>query len=298
MITVFGRAIRPSSLTRFVLLAALAVGLMILDHRGNHLARIRDALSVLAIPVHFVASLPPRIGGAVFDFFTTSTTLREHNTVLQTERQQLLAKLQQFDALEAENNRLRAMLGSATRVADKALAADLIEVSSEPFTRHIVLSRGERDGVYLRQPVIDAYGIMGQITQVGPLTSRATLITDPGHAIPVLVSRNGLRAIVFGTGAADRVKIPYLTATADIREGDVLISSGMGGIFPPDYPVAKIEQIVNDPNEPFLDIGARPAARLNHSKQVLLIWPGRLTPTPPPAAKEPKKDARKEAKKK
>jgi rod shape-determining protein MreC len=179
-----------------------------------------------------------------------------------------------LEALEAENKRLRDLLGSAARVADRAVVAELVEVSLEPFTRKIVVAKGSRDSVYLGQPVIDAYGIIGQVTEVGPYASKATLITDPGHAIPVLVNRNGLRTIVFGTGAPDRVNVPYLTATADIREGDLLVSSGMGGRFPPGYPVAQVTAVVKDPNEAFLKISAKPMARLNYGKEVLLIWPG------------------------
>ena len=166
------------------------------------------------------------------------------------------------------------MLGSAAQVADKALAAELVEVSSEPFTRKIVVAKGSRDGVYVGQSVIDAHGIMGQVTQVASEVSRVTLITDAGHAIPVLDNRSGLRMLVFGTGDPDTLKVPYLTSASDIKEGDLLVSSGMGGTFPPGYPVAQVIKIVNDPNEAFLAISATPAAQLNHGKQVMLIWRG------------------------
>jgi rod shape-determining protein MreC len=267
---------------------------MILDHRGHHLEKIRSGLTFLTYPIHYVAGLPARVGGAIVDFFTGERALREVNESLRHERLMLLGKLQQFETLEQENNRLRLMFGSSVRVADKALTADLTEVSAEPFTRTIMLARGSQDGVYVGQPVIDAYGIIGQITRVTGFSSRATLLTDPGHAIPVLVNRNGLRALVFGTGAADTLKVPYLTAAADIKPGDLLVSSGMGGTFPPGYPVAQVLKIVNDPDEAFLEITAKPAAQINHSKQVLLIWPGQLTPAPPPKPAAPK-DAKKGA---
>jgi len=275
MINVFGRSIgAPSNLTRLVLLSVLSAALMILDHRGHHLEKIRAGLNVLAYPILLIAEAPAYVGRAVGDFFITRSTLRADNEKLLAERQTLLARLQQFDALEEENIRLRRMLGSAEQVADKALAAELIEVSSEPFTRKVVIARGSRDGVYLGQPVIDAHGIMGQVTQVAGDFSRVTLITDAGHAIPVLDNRSGLRTIVFGTGDPDVLKVPYLTASAEIKQGDLLVSSGMGGTFPPGYPVAHVVKIVNDPNEPFLTIRAKPAALLNHGKQVLLIWRG------------------------
>lgn len=275
MITVFGKPLRgPSNLTRLVLFVALSAGMMVLDHRGQHLEQTRSMLRVLLYPVQLIASVPAAMYSGLTDVFAFGSSLRNDNDQLKTERLQLLARLQQFEAIEAENERLRALLGSASRVADRALAAELLEVSLEPFTRRIIVSRGMRDGVTVGQPVIDAHGIMGQITDVTLHMSTATLITDPGHAIPVLVNRSGLRAIVTGTGDQDTVKIPYLTAVADIKEGDLLVSSGMGGTFPAGYPVAEVIRIVSDPNEAFLDITARPAARLNHSKQVLLVWPG------------------------
>ncbi len=275
MINVFGRSVgAPSNLTRLILLSALSVALMILDHRGHHLEKIRAGLNVLAYPIQLIAAAPAYVGGGIADFFTTRGTLRQDNEKLLAERQVLNAKVQQFDALEEENARLRRMLGSAAQVADKAIAAELIEVSSEPFTRKIVVAKGGRDGVYVGQSVIDAHGIMGQVTQVASQVSRVTLITDAGHAIPVLDNRSGLRMLVFGTGDPDTLKVPYLTSASDIKEGDLLVSSGMGGTFPPGYPVAQVSRIVNDPNEAFLAITVKPAAQLNHGKQVMLIWRG------------------------
>ena len=275
MIHVFGRSVgAPSNLTRLILLSALSVALMMLDHRGHHLEKIRAGLNVLAYPIQLIAAAPAYVGGGIADFLTTRGTLRQDNEKLLAERQVLNAKVQQFDALEEENARLRRMLGSAAQVADKAIAAELIEVSSEPFTRKIVVAKGSRDGVYVGQSVIDAHGIMGQVTQVASQVSRVTLITDAGHAIPVLDNRSGLRMLVFGTGDPDTLKVPYLTSASDIEEGDLLVSSGMGGTFPPGYPVAQVSKIVNDPNEAFLAISATPAAQLNHGKQVMLIWRG------------------------
>jgi len=280
MITVFGKPLRgPSPLTRLVLLGLLSAALMMFDHRGQELDRIRAGLMVILYPVQVVAGVPVALYHGLIDLFTTDKDLKEQNERLEAERTQLLVQLQQLDALEAENTRLRAMLGAASRVADRALAAELVEVSTEPFSRRILVRRGAQDKVYIGQPVIDAHGIVGQVTQVASHLSTVTLITDPSHAIPVLDNRSGLRAVVFGSGDQDNLNIPYLSAVADIKEGDLLVSSGMGGVFPAGYPVAVVTKIENDPSESFLQVRARPAAQLNHGKQVLLIWPGQAATT-------------------
>lgn len=269
----------PSNLTRFVLLALLSVSLMLLDARGHHLQKIRAGLTVLFVPIQIVAAIPVRVGGSVIDFIRGDESLRKEAARLRSEQPILLARLQKYEAIEAENAHLRQLLGTSALVADRAVVAELLEVASEPYRHAVVIAKGAKDGLYLGQPVIDTYGIRGQVSEVGILQSTAILITDPSHAIPVQVNRNGLRAIAFGTGTADSVSIRYLTASADIKEGDLLVSSGIGGGFPFGYPVAKVKKIVNDPNESFLDISATPLARLSHNKEVLLIWPAK-TSTP------------------
>ena len=177
-----------------------------------------------------------------------------------------------LQALERENEALRHLLDAAEKVQDKVLMAELIEVSLDPYTHKILVDRGLRDGTHIGQPVFDPTGVMGQVTQVMPFTSAVTLITDPGHAIPVQVRRNGLRAVAFGTGNSDRMRISYLSQVADIRVGDVLLSSGLGGRFPTGYPVAKVLSVENDPGEAFLHIEAQPTAKIDRSSQVLLVW--------------------------
>jgi rod shape-determining protein MreC len=276
MLLISGWQIRaPSNLTRFVLLALLSVSLMLLDARGHHLQKIRAGLTVLFAPIQMVAAIPIRVGGAVIDFIHGDETLRAEAERLRSEQPILLARLQKFEAIEAENAHLRQLLGTSALVAERSVVAELLEVASEPFRRTVVIAKGVKDGLYLGQPVIDAYGIRGQVSEVGVLQSTAILITDPGHAIPVQVNRNGLRAIAFGTGAPDTVSIRYLTASSDIKPGDLLVSSGIGGGFPFGYPVAKVKKIVNDPNESFLDITATPVAQLSHNREVMLIWPAK-----------------------
>ncbi|HEY8554706.1 MAG TPA: rod shape-determining protein MreC [Burkholderiales bacterium] len=274
MLTVFGKPLRgPTPLTRLVLLALLSAALMMLDHRTQQLERVRAALMVILYPVQLVASVPVGVYNVLIDVLTTDEAVQAENERLKAERQQLLARLQQFEALEAENERLRAMLGAGARVAVRAVVAELAGVSLEPFSRRLLIRRGSRDGVYVGQPVIDAYGVVGQVTHVAPHVSTVTLITDPSHAIPVIDNRSGLRAMVFGSGEQDTLNVPYLSGIADIKEGDLLVTSGMGGVYPAGYPVAVVTSVEDNPSEGFLIVRARPAAQLNHGKQVLLIWP-------------------------
>lgn len=274
----------PPPLTRLVLLAALSAALMMLDHRGQQLERVRAALMVAVYPIQVVAGAPVALYHGVLEAFTSEHALREKNARLEAERLHLAARLQQLEALGAENERLRALLGAASRVADRVLVAELMAVSLEPFSRQLLIRRGSRDGVYVGQPVVDAHGVVGQVTEVAPLSSTVTLITDPSHAIPVIDNRSGLRAMVFGSGDQENLTVPYLSGLADIEVGDALVTSGMGGVFPPGYPVAVVTEVKNDPQESFLLVQARPSARLNHGKQVLLIWPARAT-APAPGVK-------------
>jgi len=245
---------------------------MIVDFRSNYLQHIRSALGTVMTPLHFVATFPQELADRVNIWFISSEGLRDEHEVLRSEYVHLKSRLQKLQALERENEALRHLLDAAEKVQDKVLMAELIEVSLDPYTHKILVDRGLRDGTHVGQPVFDPTGVMGQVTQVMPFTSAVTLITDPGHAIPVQVQRNGLRAVAFGTGNSDRLRVSYLNQIADIRVGDVLLSSGLGGRFPTGYPVAKVISVDNDPGEAFLHIEAAPTAKIDRSSQVLLVW--------------------------
>jgi len=294
MLQIAGFQLRaPSNLVRFIAYALLSIVLMYLDARGQHLQRFRAGLTTLFTPIQWIATVPTRVGGWAVDFMRGDEALHKELERFRSEQPILLARMQKYEAIEAENEHLRELLGASALVADKAMSAELLEVTSEPFRRTLIVARGEKDGLHIGQPVIDTYGIRGQVSEVGITQSKVILITDPGHAIPVQVNRNGLLAIAFGTGSSDTVSIRYLTASSDIKENDLLVSSGIGGHFPFGYPVAIVSKIVNNPHEAFLDIEAKPVAQLAHNKEVLLIWPNRAA-TPParkPAPKTPAKPA-------
>ena len=255
------------------MLVSLSVVLMVMDHKYKSLESVRDALSVLVYPIQLAVELP----GSVSDWFSESLAtrrkLQEENASLRTQQFMQKAQMQKLAALEAENIRLRELLDSSFEIGEKVLIAELMSVNLDPYQHQVVINKGELHDVFPGQPLLDADGVMGQIVHAGPYSSTAILITDTAHAIPVQVNRNGLRSIALGSGDIDRLELPYIPNSADIRPGDLLITSGLGGHFPPGYPVATVIAVQNDPGNAFARVIATPLAHLNRSREVLLIWP-------------------------
>lgn len=246
---------------------------MNVDHRESHLESVRSVLSTLVYPIQYVVNLPVKTGRWISESFVTHKILLEENQRLRQERLLLNSRLQRFSVLQEENRRLRELLESSMKLSEKVLVAELVSVELEPFSRQIVLNKGQNDGVYDGQPVVDSGGIMGQIIHVGPFSSTALLITDPNHALPVQVNRNGVRAIAVGTGQDDRLLLEHLPTNSDIKEGDLVVSSGLGRRFPRGYPVGTVTEVNLEPGEPFANIVVRPSASMNKSMEVLLVWP-------------------------
>ncbi|HED14948.1 MAG TPA: rod shape-determining protein MreC [Gammaproteobacteria bacterium] len=253
-------------------LVSLAVILMLVDRNSHYLGYLRSALMVVAAPVQRAAALPSRLGQWGMSWLQTESSLRQKYQRVVLENNRLRARLQRFNALEKENIRLSRLLGVSRKLDEKVQLAELIKVSLEPYTHQVLINRGVLDGAYIGQSVVSKNGVIGQITTTTLKTSAVTLLTDPNHAIPVQVLRTGLRTIVYGEGVDDQVKIPYLPRQADIRIGDTLVTSGLGGRFPGGYPVARVNRIVKDPNAPFLLVYARPSANLDYLREVLLVW--------------------------
>ena len=245
---------------------------MTVDHRQHHLDSIRSGLSTLIYPLEYLVNVPVAVGTWASETLSSRTHLLDENARLRAEQLRLQARLQQFEALEAENARLRRLLHSSGKVRKHVLIGELLAVDHDPFKRQILINKGTRDGVFEGQPIIDAQGIMGQIVHTSPFTSTAMLITDPNHAIPVQFNRNGLRAIALGTGSANRLEVPNLPNNADVQVGDLLITSGLGRRFPPGYPVARVVSVDKDPSQPYARVLAEPTARLERSREVLLVW--------------------------
>lgn len=250
-----------------------SVVLMTVDHRQQTLDTVRAGLSMLMYPIQLLIDLPSTAGDWLEESFSTRRGLQEENARLRAQNLLVQARLQKSDALEAENRRLRELLDSSSKAGDRVLIAELMSVDFDPYQHQVLLNKGERDAVFVGQPVLDAYGVMGQIIRVTPFTATAILITDPAHAIPVQVNRNGVRGILVGTGSLAEVSLPHLTNSADIRVGDLLVTSGLGGRFPPGYPVAEVTMVDINSGHDFAQINARPLSHLDRSREVLLVWP-------------------------
>jgi len=261
----------PALGLRLLLLAALSLILLVVDHRQHHLDAVRKAIGATVYPLRVVVDAPVSTWRWLRENTAARNELLLEMSRLNAERLLTHARLQRFTALESENARLRAMLDATSKVRDQVQVAEIMSVSANPFRHILVINKGSRDGVFNGQAMIDADGVVGQVIEAGLLSSNGVLISDPDHALPVEVNRNGLRTIAVGTGDFDRLELPFLPNNADIDRGDLLVTSGLGGAFPPGYPVAVVDSVTRIPQGPFADVTARPAARLNQVREIMLI---------------------------
>lgn len=259
---------------RFLLLAGLSILLLVIDNRENYLDNLRKAIGASVHPLRVVVDAPISTWRWITDTTTSRNELQLENSRLKAERLLTQARLQKYAALEAENARLRALLEATPHGSERIRVSEIMSVSANPFRHVIVVDKGSRDGVFDGQAMVDASGVVGQVIDVGLLSSQGILISDPDHALPVEVNRNGLRTIAVGSGDVARLELPFLPNNADIEEGDLLVTSGLGGAFPAGYPVAVVETVRRDPQEPFASVTATPSAALNQVREVMLIWPG------------------------
>ncbi len=263
---------------RLLVLAVLSVALMVVDARFTLLKPVRSQMSLVLMESYWITDLPQRLWQGVASQFGSRTELVAENEKLKTENLLLQGRMQKLAALTEQNVRLRELLNSSALVNEKVEVAELIGMDPNPFTHRIIINKGERDGVVLGQPVLDARGLMGQVVELMPYTSRVLLLTDTTHSIPVQVNRNGLRAIASGTGNPERLELRHVADTADIKEGDLLVSSGLGQRFPAGYPVATVKEVIHDSGQPFAIVRAVPTAALNRSRYLLLVFSDNRTP--------------------
>ncbi|MGB1109978.1 MAG: rod shape-determining protein MreC [Gammaproteobacteria bacterium] len=264
----------PSITARFLVLSMLSLALMVLDHRMNHLEAARSTLSVLVYPIQYMADLPVRLYEWSNESFSERGELLAENQRLRREQLLLEARLQKMASLETENHRLRDLLESSRKVPNRVLIAELLAIDLDPYKHQILLNKGSQDEAFVGQPLLDANGVMGQLIHVGPLSSNAMLITDPNHAIPVEFNRTGVRTVAVGTGNLSKLELPHLANNVDVRVGDLLVTSGLGGRFPPSYPVARVVSVEPNPASSFARITAEPLAKLDRAREVLMVWSG------------------------
>jgi rod shape-determining protein MreC len=255
-----------------------------LDQRGQQLTSFRSALSVFTDPVKYLVNLPPNIIQQATEKVSSYTALKEENRELHEERLIHQTRLLKLAALEKENIRLRALLENSFKLGEKVLVAELLSVNMAPYEHIVAVNKGTRFGVHPQQPVMDANGVVGQVFRALPFSSEIMLITDPNHAIPVQVNRNGLLTIAVGSGQTNRLILPYLANNADIRPGDLLITSGLGGTFPQGYPVAVVDEFTSQNNKPFATVTATPKAMLDRNRELMIVW---SDSTPIPLSSQP-----------
>jgi rod shape-determining protein MreC len=270
-------------LLRCVLYCLLALGLIIFDKRYDHLGEIRRFLSVVAYPVQIAVSSPFQGWDWFRESVSSRETLRADKAKLEAELRLANFRLQRYEALEAESQRLRALRENTAGVANRFVIGNIMDLDLDAFRERVLVDKGARDGVFVGQAVLDAGGVFGQVARVGELTSEVILVSDGTHAIPVQVNRNGLRTIAVGTGDMTRLKLPYLSTSADVIAGDLLVTSGLGGGFPAGYPVGTITEVKRDPSQSLAEVEVRPAAALDRSREVMFVW----TPEAPAASSAP-----------
>jgi rod shape-determining protein MreC len=246
--------------------------LLVQAARSGWLDKPLAYVSSISFPIYKLTEVPGEIGRSLEGLFTGRESLREENARLRAEALVLQAKTQKLASLRAENIRLRELLNSATHKEESVLVAEVIGLAADPSSHIIVIDKGLSHGVREGQAVIDAEGLVGQVVNVAYTHSRVMMITDTTHALSVQVNRNGVRAIVEGSGLIDLLELSHVAATTDIRVGDLLVSTGLGGRFPVGYPVARVSEVTIDPGEPFAIVKARPLAQLDKAQFVLLVF--------------------------
>ncbi len=260
-----------SAVYRFVFVAIVSVALLIVDHRTATFQPARTLLTSIAQPFYWVLDLP-QDARRFWSNYWPNRKLAKRYDQLQFENQRINAELQKYQALEAEKERLLVLLSaSQSRSSQVTMLADVVNVSINLFDQQLVINRGNESGVFVGQAVVDARGLLGQVSVVSRGSSKVTLITDSAHSVPVEVLRNGLQGLIRGRGKETPLSVPFLSFQADIEVGDVLVTSGLGGVFPPDHPVAKVTELKAVPGEPFLTIKAEPITELDKVEHVLLL---------------------------
>lgn len=261
----------PALNTKFIFLVILSFVMLINDQKSNYLAIFRNSIAIAVYPLQSLVAMPSNLFVWINKNFSSREALTLENKILLNQQNINNTTLQRYQSLEQENSRLREILNAATRLEHKVEIARIISANINPYRHTIVINKGDKDGIHAGQVIVDTDGVMGQILYTNFLTSEAILISDADHALPVQINRNGLRTILLGSGSYTNLNAPYIPNNADIKIGDLLVTSGLGGKFPAGYPVGTINSIVRNPSEQFSNVTAKPIALLNQAREVMLI---------------------------
>lgn len=273
---VFARG--PSLLSRLIIVLLFSVGAMIVDTKVENISTLRTYLTSLVSPLQYIADLPGELLDWSASRFTSRQSLLEENSQLISEITLMNEKLQRFVVLQQENKNLRNLLDAPVRDDMHRMIAELMAVDNNPYSHQIVINKGTIHDVFEGQSVLDDTGIVGQVIEVGTTNSRVLLISDITHAIPVRISRNNVRVVASGNGSLRELSLEHVAHSADMQVGDLLVSSGLGNVFPEGYPVGTINSIVRDESKPFASVTASPSAQLDRLKYLLLLWPKKIAP--------------------
>ncbi|MGF1740659.1 rod shape-determining protein MreC [Vibrio profundum] len=268
---IFGRG--PSLQLRLFLAIAISASLMLADSRLGAFTNVRYFLNSLVAPIQYAADLPRTMFDGFYERFNSRQHLIDTNHALKNDVLRLKSNLTLLDQYREENKRLRKLLGSPYVRDERKMIAEVMAVDTTPYRHQIMIDKGADEGVYVGQPVINDQGIVGQVIYVSAQNSRVLLLTDGNSAVPVQVIRNDIRVIASGTGQVDQIKLEHIPTSTDIRQGDVLVTSGLGGVYPEGYPVAKVISVNRDTKREFADISARPVVDFERLRYLLLVWP-------------------------
>ncbi len=259
---------------RLFLCVLLSIVLMTIDRKVDYLESVRSHLSSIIYPVQYLVNLPLKFGDWMSVSFDTRENLLKENEKLKAQNLLLKTHTHKYQSLVLENQRLRGLIEAPIRQGERVLVADVMGVEMDSTTRKFVLNKGSKQGVFLGQPIIDSQGIMGQIVHVGQASSTGMMVTDEEHAVPVEVIRSGIRAIATGESVNAGIRLDYVPPESDVKEGDLLVSTGIGGHFPKGYPVGTVKKVTLHPGDSFMKVKVTPVANLTKTREVLLIWPG------------------------
>jgi len=279
----------PTALARLLIFAALSLAFLVADVRFNYLDSLRTIAAVAVYPLQRIAAAPAGIARRIGDFFTTHGSLREDTARLQRENFENAALLLQLKALQAENEQLRELLAARKRLDVELAVAEVLYASRDPFSRKVVIDRGSQQGVRPGQPVVDDRGLVGQVTRAYPWLAEVTLVTDKGQFVPVQNVRNGLRAVLSGTGSDGALELRFIPLNADFQIGDDLVTSGIDGVYPPGLPVARVASVERSAEQIFARIIGTPLGGVANHTHLLVVSGSRELP---PRPVDEKKQAR------